>query len=757
MATDVEKLIVALEARTRAFEAALAKANGTAEKRSRAIESRFQNMNKNISAAFRQVGASAARAFALIGGAQGLKTLSDSATRIDNSLKVAGLSGAKLEEVYQQLFAAANKNAAPIETLVGLYGRLSLVQGELGITSDQIVSFSNNIALALRVGGTSATEASGALIQLSQTLGGGVVRAEEFNSILEGAPTILQAAAAGIKQADGSVAKLRQIMLDGKLSSKAFFDGFQAGAPLLEQKVSGAVLTVDQRMTNLQTSLTNAAREFNKSTNAANTFGSAIDNMATFINSVDMDGLAKEIGDIISVLNQGATAAQNLANWIGKLSGLQGVGQKIINAFDTDGDGRVTAFGGALTIDSTVSGAEKLNSLTERRRDLEKEISDLQSRPIQRAKANGSRLDAAKRELSQIQAQSEKVAGNVLQDTINNTKITYPNAAPNLGVAPAITTKPSGSTKFTPIDISDPKYKPASTGSGGGGGGSSKSANEYQREIEQIKERTAALNQETEALAKVNPLINDNGFEVAKARAESDLLTAAQRAGIEVTPQLRASIDQLSTGYANASVAAEKLSVSQDQAKRAAEDFKDTSKDIASGFISDLRNGASASEALANSLNKVLDKLIDIGLNSIFDTGGSGGGLFGGIMKLFGFANGGIASRGKPVKTFARGGVARSASIFGEAGPEAAVPLPDGRRIPVDLRGPTLKQSKQSGLHVTFGVSADNNGNLMPFVESVSEGKVSKAAPGIVGAASQRVVPTMAAFQNDKAGGDYRL
>jgi hypothetical protein len=32
---------------------------------------------------------------------------------------------------------------------------------------------------------------------------------------------------------------------------------------------------------------------------------------------------------------------------------------------------------------------------------------------------------------------------------------------------------------------------------------------------------------------------------------------------------------------------------------------------------------------------------------------------------------------------FAKGGIATEASIFGEAGPEAAVPLPDGRRIPV--------------------------------------------------------------------------
>jgi hypothetical protein len=39
--------------------------------------------------------------------------------------------------------------------------------------------------------------------------------------------------------------------------------------------------------------------------------------------------------------------------------------------------------------------------------------------------------------------------------------------------------------------------------------------------------------------------------------------------------------------------------------------------------------------------------------------------------------------------TFAKGGISSTASIFGEAGPEAAVPLPDGRSIPVTFTNNT--------------------------------------------------------------------
>jgi hypothetical protein len=45
---------------------------------------------------------------------------------------------------------------------------------------------------------------------------------------------------------------------------------------------------------------------------------------------------------------------------------------------------------------------------------------------------------------------------------------------------------------------------------------------------------------------------------------------------------------------------------------------------------------------------------------------------------------------------FAKGGIARTASIFGEAGAEAAVPLPDGRTIPVTLSRDSANDSGET-------------------------------------------------------------
>lgn len=656
MATEYERLAVMLEARVADFEKKIAGATRNADRSFKRMETSAQKMSARLSSSYAGIAASAAKAFALIGGAQGFRQLSDSGTRITNSLKVAGLAGEELEGVYQKLFSAAQKNAAPLETLVQLYGRVSLVQGELGVSSEEIINLSDNVALALRASGQSSQEASGALLQLSQALGAGVVRAEEFNSILEGAPTILQAAASGIKQAEGSVAKLRQIMLEGKLSSKAFFDGINAGAPVLEQKVAGAVLTVDQRLENLRTALTNSVRKFNDSTQAANTFGGAIDNMSTFVNSVDMDGLAEDIGKIITALQSGAAAAENLGLAIGRLSGLEKIGQGIVESFGENG--KISFFGGALGIESTLKGEGKLSRIAEQRLAIETQIEAI------RKNRSDDRGAAAIRNL-EAQLASLKETASTIPPTIGG-ELDYNRFSPP-------TKKTLGGKKFTPIDITDPQYR----ASGDSDGKASKArADQYAREVEQITKRTAALQAETTAQSGINPLLNDYGFAIEFARAKQELLTAAQEAGVKVTPELTASVEQLAEGYANAVVESDRLAETQDKIRERAEEAMATAKDVTRGVIDGFFQGAEAADILADSLKKIADTLLDDVLDSIFkvrNAGSGGGGFISSILGgLFGSGKFPAAPGGSGVPMYASGtpSAKRGVALVGEKGPE---------------------------------------------------------------------------------------
>lgn len=115
------------------------------------------------------------------------------------------------------------------------------------------------------------------------------------------------------------------------------------------------------------------------------------------------------------------------------------------------------------------------------------------------------------------------------------------------------------------------------------------------------------------------------------------------------------------------------------------------------------------------------------------------GGLFEGfsIAKLFGFADGGVmtATGPLPLRSYASGGVASSPqlALFGEGStPEAFVPLPDGRSIPVTMQGGGGVQvnviNNASGTQAT---ARERNDGGIRIVDVLIENVESRIAGGI--------------------------
>ncbi|NVD41296.1 M15 family metallopeptidase [Ensifer sp. HO-A22] len=343
--------------------------------------------------------------FAVIGSARGTQQLIDSAISIQNALKVAGVEGENLKKVYDSLFASAQKNAAPIESLVSLYSRLALSQKELGVSQQELLNFTDKISLALRVGGTTAAQASGALLQLSQALGGGTVRAEEFNSILEGAPTIVQAVAVGLKEAGGSVSQLRKLMIDGKVSSQAFFRAFEAGSGTLEDRVSGAESTISQRLVRLQNVLVDAAGKFNESTKAGEVFGTAIDDLAKDINDINFDSLIEQIQGVVKALNDGYTDLQDWSKAFGEATGLNNIGRYLAGPTGTNDVFAGTPLAGSFVIKSLDTPEQRALALTEKRLEIEKKIEELRGQIDPANQLGAPLVQVLKGQIADLQAE----------------------------------------------------------------------------------------------------------------------------------------------------------------------------------------------------------------------------------------------------------------------------------------------------------------------------------------------------------------
>lgn len=228
---------------------------------------------------------------------------------------------------------------------------------------------------------------------------------------------------------------------------------------------------------------------------------------------------------------------------------------------------------------------------------------------------------------------------------------------------------------------------------------------EYERLTKRINESVAAMQAENAVLAGMNPLVNDYGYALEKARVQQELLTAAKKAGVEVTPALEAEIEALADSYAFATVEAAKLVESHDKIRESAEEAmalaKDVTRDLIDGFI----EGASAGDMLASTLKKIGNHLINDVLNNLFkiqNMGGGGGGLLSGLLGLFGLGGGISLPATAPIPT------PRPLREGSRAGPPAFPVAPQSLSLPMM---PSLALPTSAPREVNFNMSVTVSGN----------------------------------------------
>jgi tape measure domain-containing protein len=571
MATDVETLLARIEVQTSKFERDMARARQQTDRQTSAIERRFTEANANLSRAMDGInfgglveGArGAVAALGPLGAAltgvlsvAGFQQAADAYIRTINALKVAGLEGADLTRVYTELFEVAQRQGAPLEQLSRLYGQLAQAQGDLKVSSQDILGVVEATGQALRVSGVPASQASGAILGLSQALSGGTVRAEEFNQMLEGGlRPALQAVATGLEEAGGSVGKLRQLVTEGEVSSRAFFAALQAGQPVLQRLSDTAEGTTAQALERLKNELINLIGEVDRATGISSGFASVL------------GGIADAAGAMAAGVGRAAAAVQRFSEAFERFIGLKPeLGAVAQEPLIVDVNGKVLSGGG----------------------------------PAQ----------------SVIEAQREAQRGRAL------------GALP-----PAV--KPVSLKQF-PIDDDE------ETGGGGrAAAGRAQRISDYEREVQALNRRTAALNLDISTFGQ-------SAEAISRAKIEQQLLNALQKDGVTVSDEQRGKIAELAQAYTETEA---RLKTMKDTQAAQNELTKFAGQAISSFFSDVVSGGKNAEQALMNLTKRLADAafqavLLGEGpLAKVFGTRG-GGGFLGGLLKGFGFADGGYTGSG---------------------------------------------------------------------------------------------------------------
>lgn len=178
----------------------------------------------------------------------------------------------------------------------------------------------------------------------------------------------------------------------------------------------------------------------------------------------------------------------------------------------------------------------------------------------------------------------------------------------------------------------------AGTGGGGGGRGDKDS---FAASVEQIQQRTAALEAEAAAFLEVAGANREYGDAAEFARQKAKLLADAQKEGKEITPELVAEIDRLSAAYVDASEAA------QDAAERL-DDLKDRSERGADAITDVFMALGQGSDSVKKAIASLLIEMAKVQAQKAFmNLAGTGGG---GIFGLIGGLLGGKRALGGPVQ-----------------------------------------------------------------------------------------------------------
>ena len=216
------------------------------------------------------------KAFAA-GALAALTRYANSWQSISTQIKLATKSQDEAAAVQEKLVSLAKRTGSDLESTVGLYTNIARAAGEMGKSQNELIKFTENMNKVLSYSNVSASDAKNALTQLGQALGGGTIRAQEFNSILSATPAVMQVVAKNISGVDGSIAKLREKMNAGNLSAKEFFEAFQKGGKDIDEAFSKTPNTIGNAISRLNTNLTEFIGKIAESSGILTAMANAID------------------------------------------------------------------------------------------------------------------------------------------------------------------------------------------------------------------------------------------------------------------------------------------------------------------------------------------------------------------------------------------------------------------------------------------------------------------------------------------------
>lgn len=229
-----------------------------------------------------------------------LINIADGYNSLSARIKLATTDSTDFSNAQKGLMDISQRTGSALADNASLFSRASSSLREWGYGTQDILKLTDALANGLQVSGASAEETSSLIVQLSQALGRGVLRGQDFNSVAQSGQRIMKALADGMGVAQKD---LKAMADEGKLTTDKIVPALISQLSILKAEFDSMPNSVSAASTRIN----NAFMEWVGGANQASGSTATISGV--------MDGLAKNIDTVAT--GAGALVAIGLARYLG--------------------------------------------------------------------------------------------------------------------------------------------------------------------------------------------------------------------------------------------------------------------------------------------------------------------------------------------------------------------------------------------------------------------------------------------------------
>lgn len=154
-----------------------------------------------------------------IGGLMGVREIVNTSDELSRSTARLKLMTGGLEDIkglQEDIYQSSQRTRTSYMDTMDAVAKLGLRAGDVFKNTSETIAFVEQLNKQFKIAGASQAEISSATLQLTQALGSGILRGEEFNAVFEAAPNIMQSVADYI---DVPIGKLRDLASEGQITA----------------------------------------------------------------------------------------------------------------------------------------------------------------------------------------------------------------------------------------------------------------------------------------------------------------------------------------------------------------------------------------------------------------------------------------------------------------------------------------------------------------------------------------------------------